>query len=191
MKSFIGFIRATITGGILFLLPVVLLIIILSKALVILQKISAPISKRMPELVFGLDGSNTIAIILLILICFVSGLLFRSKYIKKWIDNIENNVLVNLPGYALIKSITAGAIGKETETDMVPILIQDDDSWNLAFLVEKSEKLSTVFIPDAPRHDAGEIKIIPTDRIKKLDISTHKFILSIKTFGKGAIHWVK
>ena len=191
MKSIFDFIKTTITGGVLFLLPVVLLIIILSKAYIILHKISAPISKKMPELIFGLDGSSIVVILLLILICFVSGLLFRSIYLKKWIDKIENNVLVNLPGYALIKTITAGAMGKGTESDMTPILIHEDDSWGLAFLIEKGEKLSTVFIPDAPRHDAGEIKIIPTSRIKKLDISTSKFILSIKSFGKGAIHWTE
>ena len=191
MKSILGFIRTTITGGILFLLPIILLIVIFTKAYNILHKLSAPISGKLPELIFGFDGSNLIALLLLIFICFVSGLLFRSKYVKNWIKKLEDNLLINVPGYALIKTITAGAMGKGTESDMTPILIHEDDSWGLAFLIEKGEKLSTVFIPDAPRHDAGEIKIIPTSRIKKLDISTSKFILSIKSFGKGAIHWTE
>ena len=191
MKSFLSFIRTTITGGILFLLPVVLLIMIFAKALEILHKISAPLSEKLPEIIFGLDGSNLVAIALLVLICFVSGLLFRSKLVKKWIKKLEDEVLIHLPGYALIKSITAGAIGETSEEDLVPILIHEDDSYSLAFLVEKGEKLSIVFIPDAPRHDAGEVKIIPTDRIQKLDITAHKFTQSIKAYGKGATKWVK
>lgn len=191
MKSFFDFIKTTITGGILFLLPVVLLIIIFTKAYAILHKLSAPISEKLPELIFGFDGSNLIAILLLVIICFFSGLLFRSKFAKKWITKIEDDVLINLPGYALIKSITAGAIGKQSDTDMTPILIHEDDSFSLAFLVEKGEKFSTVFIPEAPRHDSGEVKIIHTERIEKLDISTHKFTQTIKTFGKGASKWVK
>lgn len=61
----------------------------------------------------------------------------------------------------------------------------------MAFLVEQGEKLSTVFIPDAPRHDAGEVKIIPSERIEKLDVSVNKFTQRIKTYGKGAIKWIK
>lgn len=191
MKSLLNFIRTTITGGILFLLPVILLIMIFAKALEVLQKFSVPLSNELPEIIFGLDGSNLIAIALLVLICFVSGLLFRSKLVKKWIKKLEDELLIHLPGYALIKSITADAVGKTSEEDMVPILIREEDSYNIAFLVEKGEKLSTVFIPDAPRHDAGEVKIIPTDRIQKLDITAQKFTQSIKAYGKGSVKWVK
>jgi uncharacterized membrane protein len=191
MKSILGFIRTTITGGILFLLPIILLIVIFTKAYNILHKLSAPISGKLPELIFGFDGSNLIAFLLLILICFISGLLFRSKYVKNWIKKLEDNLLINVPGYALIKSITSSTIGKTSDTDMVPILIKDDNSWSLAFLVEGNEKLSTVFIPDAPKHDAGEVKIIPSELIEKLDVSVNVFSRSIKNYGKGASKWVK
>ncbi len=73
---------------------------------------------------------------------------------------------------------------------MTPILIKDDKSWNLAFLVEEGEMLSTVFIPDAPRHDAGEVKIVPTEFIKKLKVSSNVFAKSIKNYGKGANAWL-
>jgi hypothetical protein len=38
---------------------------------------------------------------------------------------------------------------------------------DLAFLVEQGEIYSTVFIPDAPRHDAGEMNYT-FDRIQKI-----------------------
>ena len=100
-------------------------------------KISAPIAEKLPEIIFGFDGSNLVAILLLIFICFISGLFFRSKLVRTWIRKIEDTILINLPGYALlIKSITAGAIGEQSETDMSPVLIHEDDSWSPAFLVE-------------------------------------------------------
>lgn len=191
MKSILSFIKATITGGILFLLPVILLIMIFSKAYDLLHKVSAPISEKLPEFIFGFDFSNLIAIFLLVFICFISGLLFRSKLVQKWIKKLEDTVLINVPGYALIKSITAGAIGESSDDDMVPILIHEDDSMSPAFLVEKGEKFSTVFIPDAPRTDAGEVKIIPNNRIEKLDISANKLTKILKAFGKGTSQWVK
>lgn len=188
MKSFLSFIRATLTGGILFLLPVVLLVMLFAKAHNLLLKISAPIAEQLPEIIFGFDGSNLLAVLLLIFICFISGLFFRSKLVRSWVRKIEDTILINLPGYALIKSITAGAIGEQSETDMSPVFIHEDDSWSPAFLVEKDEKYSTVFIPEAPKHDSGKIKIIPSARVEKLDINTHKFTQSIKSFGKGLLN---
>ena len=191
MKSILSFIRSTLTGGILFLLPVVLLVMLFDKAHGLLLKVSAPFAEKLPEIIFGFDGSNLLAVLLLIFICFISGLFFRSKLVKIWVRKIEDNVLVNLPGYAMIKSITTSSLGEQSDTDMSPILILEDDSRGLAFLVEKGETYSTVFIPDAPKYDAGEVKIIPSDRIQKLDINMHEFTQSIKSYGKGAIKWVK
>lgn len=190
MKTLVSFIRTTITGGILFLLPLILLIILLNKVFTILIKISYPISKRLPDFILGLDGSIIVAVILLIFICFISGLLFRSPYVKKIVGSLEENLLNNIPGYTLVKAITADTLGEKTDHMMSPVLIRDGDSWNFALLVEEGEKLSTVFIPDAPRLDAGELKIIPTESFKKLDVSTNIFARSIKNYGKGSLKWI-
>lgn len=190
MKSIFSFVKTTLTGGVLFLLPFILVITLLKEVFHFLFKISHPISKYLPEIIFGLDGSNIVAIFLLICICFTGGLLFRTQFVKKFTQKLENNILNLMPGYALIKSITVGTIGENIEHNMSPILIKDDTTWNLAFLVEEGEKLSTVFIPDAPRHDAGEVKIIETRFIKKINVPANVFSRSIKNYGKGAIEWL-
>ena len=182
--------RATLTGGVLFLLPSVLLIIFLSKAYAILAQLSEPLSKRLPESVFGLSGSILLTIGLLILICFLSGLVFRSVRVKKWVGKLENTLLINIPGYAMIKSITADTIGTKSEEMLQPITIRDGDTWNIGFLVEEDEKLCMVFIPDAPRYDAGEMRVVPSSTVHKLDITTKNFVKAIKTFGKGIIHHI-
>ena len=102
MKSFLKFLRITLSGGILFLLPVVLIIILLNKARIILLKISEPLHKSMPDLIFGLSGANLLAIVLIIVTCFISGLIFRSSRIRKGISRLEENVLSYLPGYAML-----------------------------------------------------------------------------------------
>ena len=184
--------RTTLTGGIIFLLPVVLLIILITKAFHILLKISSPLAAIMTDGdILGLDGSMLVAIFLLILICFVSGLLFRSAKIKKLVASMEENLLTYIPGYALIKSITVDTLGEQADHNMKPILVQDGDSWNMAFLVEEDEDMCTIFIPDAPRYDAGEIRVVSRKTVKKLDVSTRKFTQSIKNFGSGTLGWLK
>mgnify|MGYP001813300258 CR=1 FL=1 len=190
MKSIVSFIKTTVTGGILFLLPFILIVTLLKEVFKFLFKISDPISNYLPDIIFGLDGSNIVAIFLLIFICFIGGLLFLTQPVKRFTKKIEDNILNLMPGYALIKSITADTIGEKIEHNMTPILIKDDATWNMAFLVEERDELSTVFIPDAPRYDAGEVKIIETRFIKKINVSTNVFSRSIKNYGKGAIKWL-
>ncbi|MCO5724117.1 hypothetical protein [Robiginitalea marina] len=190
MKSILFFVRSTLTGGILFLLPAVLLFILVEKGFSVLSKLSEPISKRLPEVIFGLDGSNLYTLFILLLLCFFAGLLFRSRKVQKWIAKLEENVLIYIPGYILIKSITADAIGEQLDEKLVPVLVQDGDSWNLGFLVEEGMEVSTVFLPDAPKHDAGEVKIVPSGLIRKLDMPNNKFTKCINTYGKGVIQYM-
>lgn len=191
MKTLQAFIRNTITGGILFLIPLLLIAILFNKAYSIIEKISEPIYRKLPEGFLSLISSNIITIFLLILICFAAGLLFKTKFVKKWVNILEEKILISIPGYPLIKSIMSSAIGDNEAQTMKPVMVQDGDSWNLAFLVDDGEIMSTVFIPDAPRIDSGEIRIVPSLVVRKLDISVTKFNNSIKTFGKGAKDWIK
>jgi len=191
MKSILLFIRTTLTGGILFLLPMVLLIMVVNKAHQILEKVSAPLAERLPDIFFGWDGSGIVAILLLIILCFISGLLFRSALVKRWISKLEENVLSYLPGYSMIKSITADAVGEKIEQSLTPVLAQDGEYWKIGFLVEEVDGFCTIFFPDAPRHDSGEVKIMPVSFIKRLSVHSHVVTRSLKSYGKGALHWVK
>ncbi|MCJ7468431.1 MAG: hypothetical protein MUO53_17260 [Maribacter sp.] len=191
MKSLLQFIRTTFTGGVLFLLPIVLIYIFLHQAYIILEKVSTPISEKLPELIFGLDGSMIITLFLLIFLCFIGGLLFRSAGVKKLVGKLEEKVLIHFPGYALIKSITADAVGANLDQKMTPIAVQDGETYNIGFLVEEGAMLSVVFFPDAPRHDAGEMKIVPNHFIRKLPISANKFVKSINNFGSGIIDFLE
>lgn len=185
-----SFLRTTLTGGIIFLLPITLLIIILKKAYELLVRIATPISSRLPDFFFGLDGATIIGIVLLILLCFIGGLLFRSSHVRRWVDKLENNVLCFLPGYTLIRSIAADAVGEKVDRTLHPVLIQDGDSWGMGFLVEESEEFCTVFIPEMPRLDSGDVKIIPASQVKRVEVPNNLAALSFRNYGKGALNWI-
>ena len=185
------FLRTTLTGGIIFLLPVTLLFIILKKAYEILVRIAKPVSSRLPDFFFGLDGATIIGIVLLIVFCFIGGLIFRSRRVKRWVGKIEDNVLCFLPGYTLVRSIAADAVGEKVERNMQPVLLQDGDSWNMGFLVEESEGVCTVFIPEMPRLDSGNVTIVPSSMVKRVNVPNNLAALSFRNYGKGALNWIK
>jgi uncharacterized membrane protein len=191
MKSFLSFLRSTLTGGVLFLLPTVLLIILLNKARLIMLTVSKPLANRLPDLILGFDGSNLIAIGLLLIVCFVSGILFRSDRVRQGIGSLEENLLTYLPGYALIKSIAVDAVGDTADHKMTTVLVSEDTFWRIAYLVEEVGDLCTVFIPDAPRHDAGEVRIIPSNQVIRTNVTTGKAARSLQRYGRGAGEWLK
>jgi uncharacterized membrane protein len=190
MKSFMTLVRTTLTGGILFLLPVVLIIFIFSKALQILAKISTPITDRLPDIILGFDGGKLITVVLLILICFVSGLLVRAPSVRRWIDKIEDDFLSYLPGYTMIKSIASDIVGK-SDRELKAVLVREEETWQVGFLVEENKEFCAVFFPEAPKHDSGEIKIVPIAWVTKVNITTREAALSIQRYGKGTLSWIE
>jgi uncharacterized membrane protein len=191
MKSLLNLLRTTITGGILFLLPVVLIIVILNKARLILVKISAPITDRLPDIILGLDGSKLITIVLLILICFVSGLLFRSPTVRRWINKLEDEYLSYLPGYTMMKSITSDVIGDKNDHGLVTVLVLEEETWQVGFLIEENKDHCTVFFPEAPRHESGELKIVPLSWVTKVNVKTRETTKSLQRYGKGTLSWLE
>lgn len=193
MKSFLQFVRTTLSGGILFLLPLVLLMGIFNKAHEMFLKISKPLIGKLPNLIGNFDLHNLIAILILVSVCFISGLLFKLQLTKRWVKRLEENVLSYLPGYNLLKSIVAGAVGEEIEHGLSTVLVYnpDEQAWGIGFLVEEGNGLCTVFIPEAPRHDSGDVKIVPAANVKKVQVSSYKAAKSLKSYGKGALQWLR
>jgi uncharacterized membrane protein len=190
MKSILQFIRTTLSGGILFLLPIVLILVLFNKAHLIMVKLSAPLATLLPDHILGLDGSRILALVLLLLICFIAGLLIRSPRLKKQIGKLEENLLVYIPGYIMLKSIAADTMGESDENNLKPIIVKDGDCFKIGFLIEEKNGWSTVFIADAPRHDSGEVLIFPSELVRQIPLPSNKIAQSLKNYGKGAIDWI-
>lgn len=172
MKNIASFIKTTLFGGLFLVIPIVLIIIIFGKALEIIRKLLAPITDIIPvETIGGIHTARFIAFFILLLICFVAGLLAKTKkanMVKNW---IEDNVLVHIPGYSLIKGMTESAVGMDTENFKDVVLVNTEEVWQIGFLMDEiDDKLSTVYIPGAPNATSGDVFFIKNDRLKKLDL---------------------
>jgi uncharacterized membrane protein len=186
MKTFL---RNTFTGGILFLVPLVFLWMIVSKANDIMLKISEPLGKKLNEGFLGLDGSRILAVVLLVVFCFLCGLLFRLAIAQKTMKLLEDYVLSHLPGYTLFKSFATDVAGGDTAGQMTAVLVQEENSWKPGLLVETHGEWSTVYFPEVPKLDSGEVKMVPTDTIHKVAATGLQFMKTMKGFGKGMGSW--
>ena len=191
MKSIFSFIRATLIGGIFFLLPIYLIFMILYKAHLVASKILAPLNHFLPDNIIGVNAGKLLAAFGLVLICFFAGILFKMSFIKRGIHYLEDRVLSHLPGYSLLKSKTSDTFGEKIDYFLSTVLVEEQHTWKLGLLIEEKEGLCTVFFPKAPINDSGEVVTVSSSTVKKLTIPTNEALLLLKNFGRGSIQLIK
>lgn len=183
------FIKKTIIGGLLFLIPITVVVILLLKVFGFMKKIADLINKAIPiEKILGVGATNIIAILLILLICFIFGLLASNKKMLGFKDTLEKNILMKIPGYLFIKAYTKGLEDQEKGVNQLdPILVIFDDNAQLGFLIEENENgLSSVFMPGSPNPWSGSVIYVEKKRVKQLNISTNKAIKHLKQAGKNS-----
>jgi uncharacterized membrane protein len=108
-KGGASFFGTTVIGGVLFLIPVVVLVVVIAKAIGYMMVVAQPMADWLPvDTIGGVALANIIAGVALALVCFLAGLLARHALASALVSRLESRVLVNLPGYLMIKSLVSG-----------------------------------------------------------------------------------
>ena len=187
MKEFIRVLRMTVVGGVLFLAPFIVLLIIFGKALQLLRAVTLPVAKHIPyESAIGMETPRFLALILLIVICFLAGLFAKTRMAKRMVDWLEATLLSNLPGYSFMKNLGEEAAGTNHEGKHEAVIVQFDDAAQVGFLVERIEGGKVVvFIPDVPSPWTGGAFIFEEERIKPLNVPSTAAVKSLQKLGEG------
>lgn len=187
MKRLLRILRTTIVGGVFFLVPFVVLILVIGKALKILRAVTVPLAERIPvESVIGLETPGALAAVILILICLLAGLFARTPVAKKIVRWLESVLLSNLPGYSFIKNMGEEAAGAAPAHRQQAALIRFDDAWQIGFIVEHiTEDRVVVFIPDAPNPWTGSVYIFDEDRVMPLKGTSTSAVKCLQRLGEG------
>jgi uncharacterized membrane protein len=186
------FLKTTIIGGALFLLPVALVLAILGHAMRISLKAAAPISHALhfDEMgkVEGVGIVTLLAVILLILISFAAGVVARTKAGSRISAWFEQSFLGGLPQYQMVKSMAQGLAQAEgVSDDFKPVLVSTEGGWQIGYLLETLENdWVAVFIPQAPTPLAGSVRYYRSDRIMPLSISMLQARAIVKNIGLGS-----
>lgn len=183
LKNLLRFLRITIAGGILFLLPIVVLIIILKK---VYSFLGGLIENSSIADYTGPISSTVITIIFLLLICFLAGLLMRTRTAQKLVEWLEDRVLVYIPGYTFIKTVSSSQVKKDASTEWKTASVFIDDNEVICFVIDESEHYCSIFLPSAPSPSSGTVCVREKDKVKYLPIKMAEAFLLIKQFGKGA-----
>ena len=185
------FLKTTIIGGVLFLLPVAVIVLILSYALRLVKRVAVPISQNLhlDQLgsVAGVGAATILSVLMLILISFAAGIVARTavgRRITKW---SEESLLGRLPQYQLMKSMAEGLAHLESASGLKPALVSIEDGWQIGYLLEQLENgWVAVFLPQAPTPMSGNVMYFPAKRVRPLGITMVQAMSVVKAIGVGS-----
>ena len=189
MKTLAEFTKTTLIGGILIILPIYVAILLLLKALSGLLAAVKPIAAGIPAAV---EFKQLLAIVVLVAICFITGLIVRTGPGLRAKNAFEGAVLSKLPGYTLLRGLAGRIAGTADEPTFTPALVEIEEALVPALIIEELEDGSyTVLVPSVPTPMAGALYILPRERVHPVDVS---FTTALKVFtkwGAGAGEFVK
>lgn len=185
-----NFIKTTIAGGLLFILPLVLVVILLEKAVHLLR---GPIHQPLPMFaqysIAGVTLFTLVALLMLVLICFIAGLLAKTGPASKLLNALEENVLGKIPGYGLLKDATAHLAGLENVEGARVGLICEDEGWLFCLVLETQGTWLSVYIPDAgpAGGSSGEVRLVSTNQVRPTELDWMPVLACVRRGGHGAL----
>jgi len=184
-----GFIRETVVGGLLFLLPLTVVALIIGKAYKISLLVAEPLGRLIPiDRVGGVALANILAVLVILVLCYLAGRVARRSSIKVKVARIEELLIAALPGYAFVKTLMSSVAKAEDEAGkMTPVLVTLDDYKQIAFEVERTAGGNVVvYLPGAPNPWSGSVVYVSEDRVEHLDMQPQDAIKNIRMLGRGS-----
>jgi uncharacterized membrane protein len=159
MRHLIAFLKTAFIGGVVLLVPLVILGGLVAKLGDVLGRISQPLAALM-----AIEGDTVratavvAAVILVVAGCFGAGVL-----------------------------LARGSIGRRARPfRMRPVMVRFDDHAQLAFEVDRlGDGRKVVYVPSAPDARAGAVLVFESHRVEPLDMSVVAAVTSLRTLGRG------
>jgi uncharacterized membrane protein len=188
VNSIKSFLKATIVGGLMFLVPVALLLLVLGKALQFAGKLSQPLAAVLPfSHVGGVGAGTIIAVAILVLIAFLAGLVSRTRLGQRITHWFEESILGALPQYRMVKSLAEGLTQIESGAGMRPVLMRGDEGWMLGYQMEELPNgWRVIFLPASPTPMSGNVIYAEAARVQTLDVSMSEAMQLVKRLGIGS-----
>jgi uncharacterized membrane protein len=182
------FVTATLVGGLMFLVPVVLVSLVLRQAIQSAAKVAMPVAAMLPAGdVMGIHVVTLVAVAVLLSIAFAAGLIARTYVGRRITQWFEESILGSMPQYRMVKSMAEGLTQIESGDGMRPVLMRTDEYWQLGYRLEDLPGgWVAVFLPAAPTPLSGNVVYVAAERVRLLDLSMTDAMKLVRKVGIGS-----
>ena len=187
MRNLFVSLRNTVISGFFFLMPVLVVLIIITKARAWLAAVGKEVGI---ESMVGIGGSSVATGVLLIGLCLVCGLLMRYSLIAAFGRSMERTLAKYVPAYNTYKIMAEEKLKNQRRIlPYTSALIKRHDCWQPAYIIERDQNENyVVFLPDIPETSAGHVLLARGDQIKIVSsVKASELDASLKKWGKGLL----
>src|ERR1700722_6828563 len=188
MKAIALFARTTIVGGVFFLAPIVVLIVILAKAFGFAKTGVQAIVVHIPgvsDLSVGVRTSPSNA--MNALVCLLAGLVANTLIAQRLVNALESSVLSKIPAYEYLKQESASAFGVAEIGELPVVFVPVEGGWQLGVQTEALiNGLVSIFVPGAPNPHSGSIFLFSMDNVRPAGIKLPAGLNCLRRCGAGA-----
>jgi uncharacterized membrane protein len=187
MKSILSFASKTIKGGVFFLLPILLILFFLKKAVELIRPMAELISNELGIHSSILNVPYLITFLIILLLCFFAGWIASQGFGNVMIGWIEENLLSLFPGYQLMKTSMQSKAGLLVEHEF-PVVMVPVDGMVFAFLVDEFENGDcVVFVPSAPNTWEGNVIIFKKELVQRTNYKQGDISAIMRKLGVGMV----
>ena len=186
MNNFIGFVKTTVIGGLVVIVPLAIIAFVVGDTVHTLIEVTKPLTTDFP---FGPFVNAMLAVLVAVLvivaICFVAGFLlstFWGRTAKNW---LEKKVLERVPMYSTLRGLTQRFAGMEdADYPVVEADLYGSESRVLGVLVDElADGRKVVYVPSSPMVTIGQLHILGASHVTETDLSMAETIGCLSQMG--------
>lgn len=189
MRAMFDFLKTSILGGAVFLLPLVITLLLLNHAL---GAVKEPVGRLIASsgLSFG-SGEillvTVVAVLALLAVCFAAGLVAKTPAGNAAVHWLEDALLGRVPIYQMLKSASADLTGIVGGSHVEVVLREADGGWQLGFVMERfDDGWCTLLLPEAPNAISGSIVYVRGETLRRVDVTVAQAMKVVKRGGLGS-----
>lgn len=190
MERLKSFFNTSLFGGLLVVLPLMILVLVLKGLYEFIFEKLEPITVLLIETT-NLNSflAGLITIFFILGVCFITGLLIQTQLGHISYKFIEETFLKKIPGFRIIKETVAQLFGSQKALFLGVALVDIYGSGTLltAFVTDRHENGDyTVFIPSSPAPTGGMIYHLKKEAVTEVDYPADLAMKTILSLGAGS-----
>ena len=188
MRQSLKPLTTTLIGGVVFLLPLIVVLYVLGQGLALAAHAVQPLVGLLPDKsIGGITFASLAALTLLLLLCFGAGLLARAAVGQAFSARFEDRLQTLYPRYSVIKAMSQGLHGALGKKVLKPVLATFDDNQLIGFDMERLDDGRVVlYVPGAPDAWSGSVLLVAPERVQPLDIDARDLAKALQGLGLSA-----
>ena len=190
------FLKTSLLGGVVVILPVAILVSVMLWVFDLVTGLIEPLTRLLiKDSQLNEYAAEIIVIILILTSCFFVGVLVRTRLGDFFYQLIEKRILKFMPGYSMVKETVLQVFGSKQESpfsSVAMVQVFGNETLMTGFITDKHDDGSfTVFVPTGPNPTSGLIYHLEGRFVHPVDMPVQDAMRSIISCGAGSAKLMK